>query len=107
MRRQTAGCLSRPHPAVERIRDADHEGTRRIFPDAGADLLHHLEVDAEKIVATHPRLARHACGDDTDASAIDGVIGIGASEMCVEVLDRRGLYEIEGLPLGNTFGDVK
>ena len=36
----------------------------RVFLDACADLIHHLQVDAEKIVAAHARLARHAGGDD-------------------------------------------
>ena len=43
----------------------------RVFLDAGADLLHHLEVDAEQIVAAHARLARHAGGDDADVGAFD------------------------------------
>ena len=36
----------------------------RVLLDAGADLLHHLEVDAEQVVAAHAGLARHAGGDD-------------------------------------------
>ena len=36
----------------------------RVFPDALADLLHHLEIDAEQIVAAHAGLARHAGRDD-------------------------------------------
>ena len=30
----------------------------RVFLDAGADLLHHLEVDLEEVVAAHAGLAR-------------------------------------------------
>ena len=104
---QAAGLLQRPDHGVERIGDADHEGAGRVFLDAGADLLHHLEVDAEKIVAAHAGLARHAGGDDADAGAVDRVVGIGAGEMGVEAVDRRGLDEIERLALGNAFGDVE
>jgi hypothetical protein len=43
---------------------------RRILGDAGANLLHHLEVDLEQIVAAHARLARHAGGDDHHVRAL-------------------------------------
>src|SRR5665811_1596047 len=61
---QAAAFLQRPHHGVERIGDADHEGIGRIFLDAGADLLHHLEIDAEQIVTAHAGLTRHTGGDD-------------------------------------------
>ena len=105
--RQAAALLQRPHHGVERIGDADDEGVRRVFLDAGADLLHHLEVDAEQIVAAHARLARHAGGDDADRSAFDGLVGIGAGELGVEALDRRRLHEVERLALGDALDDVE
>ena len=79
----------------------------RVFLDAGADLLHHLEVDAEQIVAAHAGLARHAGGDDADIGAVDRVVGIGAGELGVEAVDRRGLGEVERLALRDAFGDVE
>jgi len=44
---QLKGLLQGPYHGGERVGDADHEGARCIFSDAGADLLHHFEVDAE------------------------------------------------------------
>ena len=104
---QAAGLLQRPHHGVERIGDADDEGVRRVFLDAGADLVHHLEVDAEQIVAAHAGLARHAGGDDADVGAGDRLVGVGAHDLGVEAVDRRGLREVERLALRNAFGDVE
>ncbi|GAB1364515.1 hypothetical protein MASR1M32_37510 [Rhodobacter sp.] len=75
--------------------------------DAFADRLHDLEVDAQKIVAAHPRLSRHAGGDDADIGARNVSVGVGALQIGVEPLDRAALRQIQGLPLGNTFGNVK
>ena len=79
----------------------------RVFLDAGADLLHHLEVDAEQIVAAHARLARHARGDDADRGALDRLVGVGAGEMGIEAVDRRGFREIERLALRDALSDVE
>ena len=79
----------------------------RVFLDAGADLLHHLEVDAEQIVAAHAGLARHAGGDDAHRRALDRLVGIGAGEAGVEAFDRRGLGEVERLALRNALHDVE
>ena len=99
--------LQRPHHGVERIGDADDEGVGRVFLDAGADLLHHLEIDAEQIVAAHAGLARHAGGDDADSGALHRLVGIGAGEAGVEAVDRRGFGEVERLALGNALRDVE
>ena len=107
MLRQAAALLQRPDHGVERIGDADDEGVGRVFLDAGADLLHHLEVDAEQIVAAHARLARHAGGDDADVGALDRLVGIGAGKRGVEAFDRGGLDEIERLALRNALHDVE
>src|SRR5690348_16406102 len=105
--RQAAIFLQRPYHGVERIGDANDEGVGRVFLDAGADLLHHFEIDAEQIVAAHAGLARHAGGDDADVGAVDGLVAVGARELGVEVVDRRGLRNIERLALRHTFDDVE
>src|SRR6202166_656449 len=105
--RQAAGFLQRPHHGVERIGDADHEGIRRVFLDAGADLPHHLEIYVEQIVAAHARLARHAGGDDAHIGAVDRFIGVSAGYFGVEIVDRRGLGDIERLTLRDAFHDVE
>ena len=73
----------------------------------GADLLHHLEIDAEEIVAAHPGLARHAGGHDADVGAVHRLVGIGAEIAGIVALDRRRLGDVEGLALGNALGDVE
>ena len=105
--RQAAGFLQRPDHGVERIGDADDEGVGRVFLDAGADLLHHLEIDVEQIVAAHAGLARHAGGDDADVGAFDRLVGVGAGELGVEVVDRRGFGDVERLALRDAFHDVE
>src|SRR5262249_61196512 len=65
------------------------------------------QVDPEQIVAADAWLARHAGGDDADGGAVDRVVGIGAGQMGIEAVDRRGLDEIERLALGDAFGDVE
>ena len=105
--RQAGSLLQRPHHRVERVGDADDEGVGGVLLDAGADLLHHLEVDAQQIVAAHAGLARHAGGDDADVGAVDRVIGVGAGEVGVETVDRGRLRDIERLALGHAFGDVE
>ncbi len=55
----------------------------------GADLLHHLQIDAEQIVAAHTRLARNARGDDAHVGAVQRVVGIGSDVARVKALDRR------------------
>ena len=105
--RQTAGFLQRPDHGVERVGDADHEGIGRVFLDAGADLSHHLEIDVEQIVAAHARLARHAGGDDADVGAFDRLVAVGAGDLGVEIIDRRGFGDVERLALRDAFHDVE
>ena len=79
----------------------------RVFLDAGADLLHHLEVDAEQVVAAHAGLARHAGRDDADIGALDRRIVVDAGQARVEAVDRGGLRDVEGLALRDAFGDIE
>ena len=80
---------------------------RRVFLDAGADLIHHLEIDAEQIVAAHAGLARHAGGDDAHVGAFDALVGVGAAIFGVETFDRRGLRDVERLALRDALHDVE
>ena len=74
--------------------------------DRGADLRHHLGVDADEVVAAHARLARHAGGDDHHIGAGDRGIVVGAGEAGVEALDRRRLGQVERLALRHALDDV-
>ena len=75
--------------------------------DARAHRLHHLEVDAEQIVAAHARLARDTGGDDHHVGAGDVGIIVRAGDLRVETLDRTALAEVERLALRNALGDVE
>ena len=79
----------------------------RVGLDALAHRGHHLQIDAEEIVAAHAGLARHAGGDDHHIGALDVGIGIGALELGVEAFDRAGLREVERLALRQAFDDVE
>ena len=83
------------------------EGVGRVRLEAGADRLHHLEIDAEQVVAAHAGLARHAGGDDDDVGAGDRRIVARAGELGVEALDRAGFGEIERLALRHAVDDVE
>jgi len=87
--------------------DADDESIWRVFHDAGADLFHHLQVDAQKIVAAHAGLTRYAGCHDTDIRTFDRVIGIGAGQLCIETVNRRRLRNIKRFSLRNAFRDVE
>ena len=107
MRRQAGKLLQRPHHRVERIGDADDEGVGRVRLEAGADGFHHLEIDAEQVVAAHAGLPRHAGGDDDDVGAGDGRVVARPDELGVEALDRAGLGKIERLALRHAVDDVE
>ena len=105
--RQARILLQRPDHCIQRVGDADDEGVRRVLPDAFADRLHHFQVDAQQIVAAHPRLARHACGDDADIGAAQKGIVVGAGHLGVEPGRGAGLRDIQRLALRCPFGDVE
>ncbi len=98
--RQPGEFAQRPDHRVQRIGDADHERIRGVLLDALPDRLHHLQIDAEQVVAAHARLARHAGGDDAHVGAGDVGIIRRAFELGVEVVDRAGLGDVERLPSG-------
>lgn len=107
MGRKAGELLQRPDHGVERVGDADDESFRRIFLDARAHLFHHLQVDAQEIVAAHARLARHACGDDDDVCAFNGGVIVRASELRIETIDRRRFGDIQPLALRGAFRNVE
>jgi hypothetical protein len=75
--------------------------------DAAADGFHHLEVDAEQVVAAHAGLARHAGRDDHDIGTLNRRVILGAAIAGIEPVDRRGFGDVESLALGNAFRDVE
>ena len=105
--RQAGELLQRPDHRVERVGDADDEGVRRILLDAGADLFHDLEVDAEQVVAAHAGLAGNTGSDDADVGTFDRSVVAGTRQRGIEAFDRRGLGDIEALALRDTVGNVE
>ena len=75
--------------------------------DAGADRVHHLQVDAEQVVAAHAGLPRHAGGDDDHVRAGDVGVGTRPRQLRVEALDRPGFGDVERLALRNAVDDVE
>ena len=105
--RQSAGLLQRPHHGIERVGDDDDEGVGRVLLDAGARLVHHLEVDAEQVVAAHAGLPRHAGRDDDHVGAFDLGVGVGRLDLAVEAFDRAGLRDVEALAARHALDDVE
>ena len=103
-----SGILAQcPDHGIERVGDADHERIGRMRLDAVADGLHDLQVDAEKVVAAHARLAGNACSYDADIGTGDVGVVVGPLEACVETRDRPGLGDVERLSLRRAFDDVE
>jgi hypothetical protein len=75
--------------------------------DAVADRFHDLQVDAQKIVAAHAGLARHAGGHDDHVRILDGGVVVRALVAGVEAVHRPGLGDVEALALGHALGDVE
>ncbi len=107
VRRQTRSALQNANHHIERVGDADHKGVRAIFLDAFADRFHNAGVNADKVVATHARLARNTRRDDYDISTLDSGVGIRALYGSVEPFNRRALRNIQRLALRNTIDDVE
>ena len=105
--RQARKLAQRPDHGVQGVGDADHKGIGRMGLDAFADRFHHLQVDAQKVITAHPRLARHAGGDDADICARDVFVGIRALQRRVKALNRARLRDVQRLALRRALGDVK
>src|SRR4051794_4727355 len=97
------------HHGVERVGDDDDEGVGALRLQVLRDVADDLEVDAEEIVARHPRLARDAGGDDHDLRPGQVVPAGGAGDAGVVAEHGAVLLEIEGLALGHPdlVGDVE
>src|SRR3546814_12255214 len=82
---------------------SDDESVGGVGLDALADGLHHFQIDAEQVVAAHPRLAGDPGGDDDDVGA--GAVGIiiGAGDLRVKALNRADLRQVERPALRHAF----
>ena len=105
--RQAREFAQRPHHRVERVGDADDERVGGVVLDALADRLHHLQVDAEQIVAAHAGLARDTGGDDDHVGAGDILVIVRPGDLRVEALDRAALRQIERLALRHALDHVE
>ena len=105
--RQARELAQRPDHRIKRVGDADDECVGRVRLDPFTDRLHHLQVDAQQVVAAHARLARHAGGHDAHVGARDVGIVAGALEAAVEALGRTRLRKVKRLALRRALGDVE
>ena len=91
---------------IERIADDDDEGAGALLAQVGGDVAHDLDVDAEEVLAAHPRLARYAGGDDHHFGAGDLVVLVGADDPRVVAVGCARLHDVERLALGNALDHV-
>ena len=96
-----------PDHRVERVGNADYKRVRRVCLDAFADRLHNLQVDAEKVIAAHSRLAGDTGGDDDDVCASNIGIVICAGYLGIKTFDRTALRQVERFSLWNAFNNVE
>ena len=99
--------LQRPDHRVERVGDADNKRLGRIFFDTLADLFHHGRIDADEIVAAHPRFAGDAGGNNDDVRILDTGVGISARDLGIETFNGRRFDQVEGFPLRSSFHDIE
>ncbi len=105
--RQAAGLLQHPDHRIQRVGDADDECVGGILLDALADLAHHLDVDAQQVVAAHAGLAGNTGSHDDHVGTGDiGVVG-GAGHGGIEPLDGRTLGQIKALARAQSVNNVK
>ena len=105
--RQARILLKCPDHRIERVGDADDEGVGRVVLDALANGFHDLQVDAQKVIAAHPRFAGHTGSDDADISARDIGVIRGAFQRGVEAFGRAGFGNVERFALWRALGDVE
>ena len=105
--RQAGEFAQRPDHGIERVGDADHEGVGCVRLEAVADRFHHLEVDADEVVARHSRLAGDTGGDDADIGSGDIGVGIGAFQRGIEAFGGAGLRDVQRFALRRALSDVE
>ena len=105
--RQARKFAQGPDHRVQRIGDADHKRIGAIGFDAFANGLHHFEVDADEVIAAHPRLARNTGGNDHNIAACDIGVIIGALKVAVKAINGGSLRQIERLTSGHSLGDIE
>ena len=105
--RQAGKLAQRPDHRIQGIGDADHKGVWREFPDAFTNRFHHFQVDAQQVIAAHPRFARYSGGDDADIGAADKGIVVGARHVGIKARNRARLRDIQRFALGGAFGNVE
>ena len=107
IRRQAREFLQRPNHRIKRVGYADHQRVWRIFLDAFADRFHHLQVNADKVIAAHPRLTGNAGSDDTYISAFDVFVILRPLKATVIAINRGAFSDIQGFAFRQPFRDVE
>jgi hypothetical protein len=68
---------------------------------------HDFEVDAQKVIAAHARLAWHTGGHDANIRTRDIGVILSAFQSRVEPFGGAGFRDVERLALGGAFGNVE
>lgn len=92
---------------IQRVRDDDDEGVRRVGFDALGHLLYDFGVRADQVVPGHARLPRNTGRDDDDVRAGDVLVIVRAADSGVAAFDRRRLMDVETFALRHSFHDVE
>src|SRR5262249_57221917 len=85
---EAGGTFGQGDHGVEGIGNDNDERIGGVLRDILGDFTHDLAVDAQQIVAAHPRLARHTGGDNADIGALDVRVAFGAARKSVVPFDR-------------------
>ena len=78
-----------------------------MLPDPGADRVHHLEIDAQQVVAAHAGLARNSGSDNDHVGAGDRGIVARTGQSRVDALYGRRLGQIQRLALRYAVDDIE
>ena len=105
--RQARCLLQNTNHHIKRVGDTNHKSIRTMILDASTNLMHHLGVDTNQIVAAHAWLARHTSGHNHHITSSQRGIIIGTRRICVKTLNRACLRNIKRLALRDTFGNIK
>jgi len=75
--------------------------------DAFADRFHDFQIDAQKVIPAHARLARHTGRHDTNICACNVSVIVGTFKIDGTVINRCGLGKIQGFALWHSLGNIK
>ncbi len=104
--RKSGDLLGDPAHHVERIGHDDNDRLGTMLFDLLRHLLDDIGVGANEVVATHPRLARDAGGDDDHLRSGNRSVVVRAHHAGIEALDGRRFPLVEAFALRDALDDI-